>query len=252
MKKIFFCIAALIIVSLVNGQGVFGKINKALNKDSSKKIFTGIVNSGAGKKSLSSEDIINGLKQALSVGTENTKAKLNKTDGFFKDAALKILMPAEAQKAEKTLRQFGMGNLVDKAVLSMNRAAEDAAGGISAIFIDAIKQMTIKDGLNILRGGDFAATDYLKKTTTAALTEKMRPIIESSLSKVNATNYWKEVFTNYNRLSFSKQPVNTDLSSYVTDKSMSGIFYSIGQEEQKIRKDPAAQVTDLLKKVFGK
>ncbi len=252
MKKIFFCIPALIIVSFVNGQGVFGKINKALNKDSSNKIFTGIGNSVGGKKSLSSEEIINGLKQALSVAAENTGTKLNKTDGFFKDAALKILMPAEAQKAEKTLRQFGMGNLVDKAVLSMNRAAEDAAGGISAIFIDAIKQMTITDGLNILRGGDFAATNYLKKTTTAELTEKMRPIIEASLSKVNATNYWKEVFTNYNRLSFSKQPVNTDLSSYVTEKSMSGIFYSIGQEEQKIRKDPAAQVTDLLKKVFGK
>lgn len=188
----------------------------------------------------------------MSVGAENTSKSLNKTDGFFKNAALKILMPAEAQKAEKTLRQFGMGEMVDKAILSMNRAAEDAAGGISAIFINAIKQMTVTDGLKILRGGDFAATDYLKKTTTLELTEKMRPVIEASLSKVNATNYWKDVFTTYNKLSFSKQPVNTDLSSYVTEKSMTGIFYSIGEEEQKIRKDPAAQVTDLLKKVFGK
>lgn len=239
-------------VSFANGQGIFGKINKALNKDSSNKILNSIGKSSASGKGLSNDDIINGLKEALSVGAENTSKTLGTTDGFFKNAALKILMPAEAQKAEKTLRQFGMGNLVDKAILSMNRAAEDAAGGISAIFINAIKQMTLTDGLKILQGGDFAATDYLKNTTTAQLTEKMRPVIEASLAKVNATNYWKDVFTTYNKLSFSKQPVNTDLSSYVTEKSMTGIFYSIGQEEQKIRKDPAAQVTDLLKKVFGK
>ena len=131
----------------------------------------------------------------------------------------------------------------------MNRAAEDAAGGISTIFWDAIKNMTLTDGLSILRGGDFAATEYLKKNTTAQLTEKMRPIIEASLSKVNATQYWKDVFTAYNK--FSKTPVNTDLSAYVTERSLSGVFYSVGQEEQKIRKDPAAQVTGLLKKVFG-
>ncbi len=241
----------VMIVSFVNGQGIFGKINKAINKDSSNKILNSIGKSSVSGKALSNDDIINGLKEALSVGAENTSKSLNKTDGFFKNAALKILMPAEAQKAEKTLRQFGMGAMVDKAILSMNRAAEDAAGGISTIFINAIKQMTVTDGLKILRGGDFAATDYLKKTTTFELTEKMRPVIEASLSKVNATNYWKDVFTTYNKLSFSKQPVNTDLSSYVTEKSMTGIFYSIGEEEQKIRKDPAAQVTDLLKKVFG-
>ena len=242
----------VMIVSFVNGQGIFGKINKAINKDSSNKILNSIGKSSVSGKALSNDDIINGLKEALSVGAENTSKSLNKTDGFFKNAALKILMPAEAQKAEKTLRQFGMGAMVDKAILSMNRAAEDAAGGISTIFINAIKQMTVTDGLKILWGGDFAATDYLKKTTTLELTEKMRPVIEASLSKVNATNYWKDVFTTYNKLSFSKQPVNTDLSSYVTEKSMTGIFYSIGEEEQKIRKDPAAQVTDLLKKVFGK
>ncbi|MEP6712030.1 MAG: DUF4197 domain-containing protein [Ferruginibacter sp.] len=252
MKKFTFLMLAFAAVSFANGQGIFGKINKALNKDSSNKILNSIGKSSASGKGLSNDDIINGLKEALSVGAENTSKTLGTTDGFFKNAALKILMPAEAQKAEKTLRQFGMGNLVDKAILSMNRAAEDAAGGISAIFINAIKQMTLTDGLKILQGGDFAATDYLKNTTTAQLTEKMRPVIEASLAKVNATNYWKDVFTTYNKLSFSKQPVNTDLSSYVTEKSMTGIFYSIGQEEQKIRKDPAAQVTDLLKKVFGK
>ncbi len=132
----------------------------------------------------------------------------------------------------------------------MNRAAEDAASGVSNIFWDAIKQMTLSDGLGILRGGDFAATEYLKKNTTASLTEKMKPVIQASLDKVNATQYWKDVFTAYNK--FSRQQVNTDLNAYVTSKAMDGIFHEIGLEEQKIRKDPAAQVTDLLKKVFAK
>lgn len=143
-----------------------------------------------------------------------------------------------------------MSALVDKAVLSMNRAAEDAAGNVNAIFWDAIKQMSLQDGWNILRGGDFAATEYLKKNTTKALTDKIRPVIQASLEKVNATAYWKDVFSTYNK--FSRQQVNTDLTAYVTGKALDGLFYEIGLEEQKIRKDPAAQVTDLLKKVFGK
>ena len=142
-----------------------------------------------------------------------------------------------------------MGKLVDRAILSMNRAAEDATKGAATIFWNSIKQMSIKDGLQILKGGDFAATDYLKKTTTAELTEKFRPVIETSLAKVDATKYWKDVFTTYNR--FSNSPVNTDLAAYVTGKALSGLFYNISLEEQKIRKDPAAQVTDILKKVFG-
>ena len=252
MKKFAFLIVALCFTSIINAQGILGKLNKAVKGDSSKNVLSGM-NKVLGKGStgaLSNADIINGLKQALSIGTDNSAKKLNKADGFFANAAIKILMPDEAKKAEKTLRQFGMGSLVDKAVLSMNRAAEDAAGGITNIFLDAIKGMTLTDGLSILRGGDFAATDYLKKNTTLQLTEKMRPVIEKSLAKTDATKYWKDVFTAYN--TFSKQTVNTDISAYVTEKSMAGIFYSIGEEEQKIRKDPAAQVTDLLKKVFAK
>lgn len=252
MKKFAFLIVALCFTTIINAQGILGKLNKAVKGDSSKNVLSGM-NKVLGKGStgaLSNADIINGLKQALSIGTDNSAKKLNKADGFFANAAIKILMPDEAKKAEKTLRQFGMGSLVDKAVLSMNRAAEDAAGGITNIFLDAIKGMTLTDGLSILRGGDFAATDYLKKNTTLQLTEKMRPVIEKSLAKTDATKYWKDVFTAYN--TFSKQTVNTDISAYVTEKSMAGIFYSIGEEEQKIRKDPAAQVTDLLKKVFAK
>jgi Protein of unknown function (DUF4197) len=251
MKKFTFLFLTVAIVSFANAQGILGKIKKATSKDSSGNILSSIGKTGSGK-GLSNDEIISGLKEALSIGTDSAAKRLNKTDGFFANAALKILMPEEAKKAEATLRKAGFGSLADKAILSMNRAAEDAAGGISAIFIDAVKQMTVTDGLKILKGGDFAATEYLKSTTTAKLTEKMRPVIDASLAKVNATNYWKDVFTTYNKLSFSKTPVNTDLSSYVTEKAMSGIFFSIGQEEQKIRNDPAAQVTALLKKVFAK
>jgi hypothetical protein len=251
MKKFTLFLLALMILPFTQAQGILGKLNKAVKGDSSKNIL-GNINKITGKStgSLSNDEIIRGLKQALTIATDSSAKRLNKADGFFANAAIKILMPEEAKKAEKTLRQFGMGSLVDKAVLSMNRAAEDAAGGISVIFWDAIKGMTLTDGLSILRGGDFAATEYLKKNTTAQLTEKMRPVIDQSLAKVNATTYWKDVFTAYNKL--TKQPVNTDLAAYVTERSMAGVFYSIGQEEQKIRKDPAAQVTDLLKKVFAK
>lgn len=253
MKKSTFLLLAVFAIAFnqANGQGILGKIKKATSKDSSGNILSAI-GKGGGTKGLSNDDIINGLKEALSIGADSASKRLHKTDAFFTNAALKILMPEEAKKAEATLRKAGLGSLADKAILSMNRAAEDAAGGISNIFIDAIKQMTVTDGLKILQGGDFAATEYLKTSTTIKLTEKMRPVIDASLAKVNATNYWKDVFTAYNKLSFGKTPVNTDLSSYVTEKAMSGIFYSIGQEEQKIRKDPAAQVTSLLKKVFGK
>ncbi|MES2431778.1 MAG: DUF4197 domain-containing protein [Bacteroidota bacterium] len=252
MKKITFLLLSIIAISSANAQ-ILSKIKKAVTKDTTSNILTSAQKSiSSGKTTgLSNEDIINGLKEALSIGTDSASKRLNKTDGFFANAALKILMPEEAKKVEKTLRSAGLGSLADKAILSMNRAAEDAAGGISAIFVDAIKQMTIADGLKILQGGDFAATEYLKVNATTKLVEKMRPIIEASLAKVNATNYWKDAFSAYNKLPFAK-PVDTDLASYVTDKALAGIFYSIGQEEQKIRKDPAAQVTSLLKKVFGK
>ena len=158
-------------------------------------------------------------------------------------------MPPEAEEMEKTLRNVGLGKQVDNAILSMNRAAEDAAKNAAPIFVNAIKQMSIQDAFGILKGGDFAATNYLKQKTTASLTEAFRPVIENSLRKVNATKYWNTVFTTYNK--FSAEKVNTDLPAYVTEKAMAGIFYQVGQEEQKIRKDPVARTTDILKKVFA-
>lgn len=198
---------------------------------------------------LSNADIVAGLKQALTIGTQNSTNQLSAVDGFFKNAAIKILLPEEAQKVESTLRSVGMGSLVDKAVLSMNRAAEDAAKGAGTIFINAVKQMTITDAVNILKGGDFAATNYFKSKTTEQLSQSFKPVIERSLKNVNATKYWTDVTTLYNQ--FSKNKVTTDLSAYVTQKAMDGIFYQVGLEEQKIRKDPVARTTEILKKVFG-
>lgn len=208
------------------------------------------INPASTKSGLSSETIAAGLKEALESSVEQGTAKLSSVDGFFKDAAIKILMPQEAQEVEKKLRSIGMGKVVDKAILSMNRAAEDASKGAASIFVSAVKQMSIKDAVGILAGGDFAATNYLKETTTANLTESFRPVIEKSLAEVNAVSAWNAVFTTYNR--FSKEKVNTDLVVYVTEKALDGIFYQVGLEEQKIRKDPAAQTTSLLKQVFGK
>ena len=205
--------------------------------------------SGAKSGGLTTDEIAAGLKEALSVGAEQSGKKLSALDGYFGNAAIKVLMPEEAKKVEQKLRSLGMGKQVDQAILSMNRAAEDAAKSAAPIFINAIKQMTIQDAMGILKGGDLAATNYLKNKTTASLTESFRPVIEQSLKKVDATKYWNTVFTTYNQ--FSKEKVNTDLSAYVTEKALSGIFYQVGEEEKKIRKDPMARTSDILKKVFA-
>lgn len=222
---------------------------QSLQAQTVKDLFNKVTKTTSQGSGLSNEEIISGLKDALRVGTDSSAKRLSKLNGFFGDAAIKVLMPEEAKKVERTLRNIGMGSLVDKAILSMNRAAEDAASGVGNIFWDAIKSMSITDGVKILRGGDFAATDYLKSATTRQLTEKFRPVIEASLVKVDATKYWKDVFTTYNK--FSASPVNTDLTAYVTERALAGLFLKISLEEQKIRKDPAAQVTSILKKVFG-
>jgi len=197
----------------------------------------------------SQSQVVEGLKQALTIGTQNSTSRLSAVDGFFADAAIKILMPPEAKSVEKTLRTFGLGSLVDKTILSLNRAAEDAAKSATPIFVDAIKQMTITDALGILQGGDFAATNYFKDKTTASLAAAFSPVIAKSLDKTDATKYWNDMFTAYNKFSTKKVP--TDLTAYVTQKAIDGIFYEVGLEEQKIRKDPAARVTDILQQVFG-
>ena len=251
MKRFFLFFSFLSVLSFsMQGQGLKSMIKNATKKDSTGKTSVDkMLGVSGGKSSLTNDEIISGLKEALKVGTEKGANKLSAVDGFFKDAAIKILMPAEAQKAEKTLRNLGLGKQVDNAILSMNRAAEDAAKSAAPIFINTIKGMSFQDALAILRGGDDAATTYLKDKTTISLTEAFRPVIENSLKKVDATKYWNTVFTSYNKLSADK--VNPDLSAYVTEKALAGIFYQVAQEEQKIRKDPMARTSDILKKVFS-
>jgi len=231
---------------------------KAQQSSSSTSKLGGMLNSvkktvgGGSGSSLSTDDVVSGLKEALTIGAQKSATKLSAVDGFFKDAAVKILLPEQAQKVEKTLRSLGMGKMVDDAILSVNRAAEDAAKSATPIFVNAVKKMSIQDAMGILRGPDTAATSYLKKTTTPDLTAAFKPVIDTSLKKTDATKYWKDVFETYNKLPTTMKKVDTDLSAYVTQKAMDGIFYYVAQEEIKIRKDPAAQVTDILKKVFGK
>jgi len=242
MKKLStVVILSLFSVTLLHAQG--GLLGGAKNAMSALK--------GGKSGSLSSDDIVAGLKEALSQGTKKSSDKLSAVDGFFRDAAVKILLPPEAQKVEKTLRSAGFGKMVDDAILSLNRAAEDASKSAAPIFLNAIKRMTVQDGVTILKGADTAATGYLRKSTTPELTAAFRPVIDTSLQKTGATKYWKTVFETYNKLPTTFSKVNTDLSSYATSKALDGVFYYVAQEEKNIRQNPAAQVTDLLKKVFG-
>lgn len=190
------------------------------------------------------------LKQALEIGTSKGADQLSAKDGFMGNLAVKILFPPEAQKVEKTLRSIGMGALADNVVTSLNRAAEDAAKEAKPIFISAIKQMTITDATNILMGNKDAATTYFKRVTTAQLTQKFSPIVASSLSKVGATKYWGDAAARYNKLPLVK-PVNADLSAYVTQKAIDGMFIQVAQEELDIRQNLGARTSTLLQKVFG-
>ncbi|MEO6220236.1 MAG: DUF4197 domain-containing protein [Ginsengibacter sp.] len=217
--------------------GLFKKANSILSKKSNSS------------SDLSTGEIVSGLKEALSLGAQKSGDKLSTVDGFFKDAAIKILLPEQVQNVEKKMRMLGMGKLVDNAVLSMNRGAEDASKAAAPIFLAAIKNMSVTDALSILRGSDTAATSYLRRSTNLELVNAFRPIIEESLKKVDAAKYWKDVFNTYNR--FSSTPVDTDINSYVTTKALNGIFYYVAMEEVSIRKNPADRVTDILKKVFG-
>jgi len=204
-----------------------------------------------GDKPGGGSEISDGLREALKIGAKKATGKVSAQNGFFGDALIKVLMPPEAKKVESTLRNIGAGDQVDKLILSMNRAAEDASAKALDIFVDAIKNMSIQDAVSILNGGNDAATQYLKRTTSPALTRAFMPVIKQSLDKVNATQYWATVFETYNKLPTTFKKVNPDLPAYVTERALNGVFVYIAQEEARIRKDPNAQVTDLLKKVFG-
>lgn len=216
-----------------------------------KDILGGITGSQESGSGLSNSDITAGLKEALSVGAKNASNQLANKDGFFRNAAIKILLPQEVQVVESQLRKMGLGSIVDDAILKLNRAAEDASKKAAPIFVNAITSMSIVDGINILKGSNNAATQYLQRTTTAGLTSAFRPTIQNSLNKVGAVTAWNKVFTTYNKIPLVRK-INPDLTGYVTEKALFGLFQTIAQEELKIRTDPAAQISNILKKVFGK
>ena len=199
---------------------------------------------------LTEADAAQGIREALIKGTNTGVETVSKIDGYFKNPEIKIPFPPEAKEIESKLRSIGLGKKCDEVVLSINRAAEDAATEAKPIFIAAIKGMTIRDAINIVRGEQDAATQYLKRTTTEQLTLKFKPIIENSLEKVDATKYWDDVITTYNKIPFVTK-MNPDLAAYVTDKAIEGLFVMIAKEELRIRKDPVARTSEILRKVFG-
>ncbi|RVU01646.1 DUF4197 domain-containing protein [Mucilaginibacter limnophilus] len=196
-------------------------------------------------------EIASALKEALQQGTNKSSDKLSATNGYFGNALVKILFPPEAQKAEQALRAIGLNSLCDNVILSLNRAAEDAAKEAKPIFINSLKQLTLQDATNILFGGEDAATQYFYRTTLNQLKEKFRPVINNSLSKVGATKYYGDVVTAYNKIPLVSTKLNPDLSDYVTQKAIEGLFKEIGKEEINIRQNLSARSTTLMQKVFG-
>jgi hypothetical protein len=204
-----------------------------------------------GAKTLGDDKIISGLKEALSIGTENTVNLTGNTDGFLKNEAIKILLPEKLQSMDKALRLAGFGPQVDEFVVSMNRAAEQAAPLAKPIFKDAVRNMSFDDARKILNGGNTAATDYFKGKTRDQLATAFKPEVEKTMNQVGVTTQYKQLVGQYTTLPFVKGPA-FDVDDYVVGKSLDGLFYTLAQEEQKIRTNPAARVTDLLKEVFGK
>lgn len=207
--------------------------------------------SGAGV-AITESEAAQGIREALDQGVGRGIGFLNKTDGFFGNQAYKLFLPAEAQRIENTLRQLGMSGMVDKAILQINRAAEDAVGYARPIFLDAIKAITIADALNIIRGSQDAATQYFRQKTTDKLTAAFSPIIKSSLDKFSATKYYGDVVKTYNDFPTTLNKLNPDLPSYVVGKAVDALFDQIAKEEANIRANPAARTTEILKKVFGR
>jgi hypothetical protein len=202
---------------------------------------TGISNAEAGS----------GIKEALAQGIAKSVLKLNTPDGFFKDAIYKVLLPPDAIKIENTLRSLGFNSMVDKAILQINRGAEDAAGYAKPIFVDAIKSMTLTDAIGLIRNGDTSATHFFREKTTDKLIAAFAPVIKSSLDKTDATKYYSDLVTKYNNLPVTFKKINPDLTGYVTERATNALFDLIAKEEVNIRTNLAARTSDLLKKVFG-
>jgi hypothetical protein len=199
---------------------------------------------------LSSTDISKGLKEALNKGIEKQVTKLTAVDGFYKNELVKILLPEELQKVDKTLRKLGLSPLAEEGILMLNRAAEDAVKEATPIFIEAVKNMSFKDAKNILMGNDSAATNYLQTSTTTALYAKFNPVIQNSFTKVGADKVWASIIKKYNSIPLVNK-VNPDLTDYTTNKALEGVFKMIAVEEKEIRTNLNSRSSSLLKKVFA-
>ena len=199
---------------------------------------------------LSNADIASGLREALDLGIDKQVTKLTETDGFYKNELVKILLPEELQKVDKGLRDIGLGNLADEGIKALNRAAEDAVKEATPIFVNAVKDITFDDAKNILLGEDNAATEYLTVRTKTELYNKFHPVINNSFSKVGADQIWTNLINKYNAIPFTNE-VNPDLTDYVTQEALNGVYTMIAVEEKEIRNKVSSRTSDLLKKVFA-
>lgn len=199
---------------------------------------------------LGNADIANGLKEALNNGIDKQVSKLTKTDGFYRNEAVKILLPDELKMVDSRLRSIGLSSLADEGLKVLNRAAEDAVKEATPIFVDAVKQMTFNDARNILMGNQTAATSYLQTTTSTQLYAKFNPVIKNSYAKVGADKVWENIITRYNSIPLVNK-VNPDLTDYTTTKAMEGVFKMVAVEEKQIRTNLNSRSSDLLKRVFA-
>ncbi|MDQ3099922.1 MAG: DUF4197 domain-containing protein [Bacteroidota bacterium] len=226
---------------------IYAQFPKALEKATDAFQGRGVSNG------LSNAEVVSGLKEALEKGAGSAVDQASKADGFWGNDRMRIPFPPEAEKMKATLLRIGMEKQVKEFELTMNRAAEDASKEAAAIFISAIKGMSVGDGFAILRGGEQAATNFLKEKTTADLTTRFRPIVETATQKVSLTQHWSTLASGYNKAGMitGAKAVDPDLDAYVTQKAIDGLFLLVADEEARIRKDPLARTSDLLRRVFG-
>jgi hypothetical protein len=235
MKQFLLLLIAAVLFTNLEAQSIFDKAKKTISGD---------------KSSVTEAEAGGGVKEALNNGIASAVSFLNKPDAFLKNDLYKVLLPPDAKKMEKTLRDIGMGKMADDAIEAINRGAEDAVGFATPIFVDAIKQMTVTDALKLVTGGKNSITEFFKAKTSAKLKEAFMPVINKSLEKTNATKYYGDAVARYNKVPLVKK-MNPDLADHVAEKTLFALFDRIGVEETNIRSNPAARTSDLLKKVFG-
>jgi hypothetical protein len=225
-------------------------VSFSLSSQTLKGLKDKVKSATGGKPALTNDEVVKGLKEALTVGTNNSSGIAGKLDGFYKNPRLFIPWPPEAAEMKARLIKLGFSKKIEEFEMSLNRAAEEAATKAAPVFGSAITNMSVQDGFAILKGADTAATNYLRKTTYSPLKDQFMPVVKEAIEKVKVTSYWEPLVTAYNKLPGVKKQ-NPDLNEYVTNKAINGLMILIADEEIKIRKDPAARVSDLLKKVFG-